>query len=78
MFGSISVLATNQGINILLNIFFGVIVNAAMGITNQVSNAINQLVVNFQMAFNPQITKSYAKGDREYWETLVFQSAKVF
>lgn len=77
MFGSISVLATNQGINILLNIFFGVIVNAAMGITNQVSNAINQLVVNFQMAFNPQITKSYAKGDREYWETLVFQSAKV-
>lgn len=77
MFGSISAIATSQGVNMLLNIFFGVIVNAAMGITNQVSNAINQLVVNFQMAFNPQITKSYAKGDREYWETLVFQAAKI-
>lgn len=77
MFGSLSVITTNQGINILLNMFFGVAVNAAIGITNQISNAINQLVINFQMAFNPQITKSYAKGDRKYWEALVFRSAKV-
>ncbi|MDD3040123.1 oligosaccharide flippase family protein [Bacteroides sp.] len=76
MFGSLSVMAANQGVNLLLNIFFGVVVNAAMGITNQISNAINQLVLNIQVAFNPQITKSYAKGDREYWETLVFRSAK--
>lgn len=77
MFGSLSVVATNQGLNMLLNIFFGVVVNAAMGITNQISNAVNQLVLNFQVAFNPQITKSYAIGDKAYYELLIFRSAKI-
>ena len=63
--GSSSVVLTNYGINILLNIFFGVAVNAARGITTQVDNALNQFVSNFVMALNPQITKSYASGNRE-------------
>ena len=62
--GSSSVVLTNYGINILLNIFFGVAVNAARGITTQVDNALNQFVSNFVMALNPQITKSYASGNR--------------
>lgn len=77
IFGSLSVIATNQGTNILLNVFFGVVVNAAMGIANQVVNAVNLFVSNLQMAFNPQITKSYALGDRMYLMALVFRGAKI-
>jgi O-antigen/teichoic acid export membrane protein len=77
MFGSMSVIAATQGINVLLNIFFGVVVNAAMGITNQVANAVNQFVSNFQIAFNPRITKSYAENDKIYLESLMFRSAKM-
>ena len=77
MFGSMSVIATNQGVNILLNLFHGVATNAAMGITNQVSNAVNQFVNNFQIAFNPRIVKSYAEKDHVYLESLMFRSAKL-
>jgi len=72
---SSSVLMT-QGINILLNLFFGVIVNAAQGIAMQVQNAIGSFINNFMTALNPQITKSYAGGDREYMMTLVQQGAR--
>ena len=64
MLGSLSVIATNQGVNILMNTFFGVIVNSAMGIATQVSGAVNQFIGNFQIAFNPQITKYYANNDQ--------------
>ena len=63
MFGVFAGISYNQGINILLNMFFGVIVNAARSICYQVIGAVNQLVTNFQLALNPPITKSYAKGD---------------
>lgn len=76
LFGSISVVATHQGINMLLNIFFGVGVNAAMGISNQVCSSVNNFISNFQTAFNPQITKSFAAGEKIYLESLIFQSAK--
>lgn len=74
--GSSSVVLTNYGINILLNIFFGVAVNAARGITTQVDNALNQFVSNFVMALNPQITKSYASGNREYMMKLVMTGSR--
>ena len=77
MFGSMSVIATNQGVNVLLNLFHGVATNAAMGITNQVSNAVNRFVNNFQIAFNPRIVKSYAEKDHVYLESLMFRSAKL-
>lgn len=72
---SSSVLAT-YGINVLLNIFFGVAVNAARGIAAQVDNAVSQFVGNFIMALNPQITKSYASGDREYMIKLVVSGSR--
>lgn len=77
LFGSLSVVGSNQGVNIILNIFFGVVVNAAMGIANQVCNAVNQFVSNFQIAFNPQIIKLHATGDQEQLITLLFRSAKL-
>ena len=65
------------GINALVNIFSGVIVNAAMGIATQVNTAIFQLMNNFQTAFNPQITKSYAAKDIDYFMQLIFRTSRI-
>ena len=65
-----------QGVNILMNVYFGVAVNAARGIAVQAGAAISQFVQSFTTAVNPQITKSYAAGDLEYMHTLVCQSSK--
>ena len=74
--GGISAVAALQGVNMLLNVFHGVIVNAAYGLMTQVSNVINQFASNFFAAVNPQITKSYAKGDMDYLHSLLFRSGK--
>lgn len=66
----------NQGVSILINIFFGVTLNAARGIASQVDNMVQSFVRNFTTALNPQITKSYAKGDFQYMHKLVFAGAK--
>lgn len=52
----------NQGINILINLFFGVTINAARGIANQVESAVIRFVNDFTTAINPQLTQSYAAG----------------
>jgi len=65
-----------QGVNMLLNMFYGVIVNAAYGIMTQVSSAMNLFASNFLVAVEPQITKSYAKGDIDYLHRLLFHSVK--
>lgn len=75
-FGNTSWILNTQGIDILINLFFGVTLNAARGIANQVNNIVQGFVSNFMTALNPQITKSYAKGDFEYLQRLVFQGAK--
>ena len=64
--GNIAGVAKGQGVNILLNIFFGPVVNAARGVSTQVQSAVQSFVTNFQMAVNPQIIKSYAADEREY------------
>src|SRR5690606_11824845 len=74
--GASSAILMRQGVNILLNIFFGVAVNAARGIAGQVETSITNFVTNFMMALNPQITKSYARNDRDYTFTLVNQGAR--
>lgn len=76
MFGSLAAIGFSQGINILLNIFFGPVVNAARGITTQVQGAIQQFCANFQTAMNPQITKSYAINDTDYLHNLIFRSSR--
>lgn len=74
--GASSGVLLSQGVNILMNIFFGVAVNAARSIASQVDNAVNMLVNNFTIALNPQITKSYASGDLSYMHDLVCKGAK--
>ncbi len=76
MFGNLSAVFFGQGLNMLLNVFFGPVVNAARGVAVQVQNAIQQFVGNFQMALNPQITKNYAKGEMQEMHKLMFRSAR--
>lgn len=76
LFGAVASMSADQGLNLLLNLFFGVTVNAAMGIANQVSAAVNQFAINFQTAFRPQIVKSYAEGNMEYLHQLICRSSK--
>lgn len=65
-----------QGVNVITNLFFGVTSNAARGVATQVDGAVRQLVNNFILALNPQITKSYAAGEHDYTLRLVYQGAK--
>lgn len=74
--GNVSSVTYNQGTNILLNIFFGPIVNASRGVSYQLSNSIFGFVSNFQIAVNPQIIKSFAIGDYSYLHKLVISGAK--
>lgn len=65
-----------QGVNMLINMFFGVSFNAARGIAVQVDGAIMQFVNNFVMAINPQITKNYAAGNINEMNALVCRGAR--
>ena len=62
--GNSATLLNNQGINMILNIFVGVTINAARGIASMVESVVLSFVNNFTMALNPQITKSYAASDK--------------
>lgn len=75
MIGSISALAQGQGLNILLNVFYGPIVNAARGIAYQVQGAITQFSNNFMTAVRPQIIKLYAEGKVKEMLQLVEHSS---
>ncbi len=77
MFGSLAVVGFQQGINILLNMFFGVTVNAAFGIANKVNSLVNQFFTGFQTAANPQITKAYASGDISAQVMLINRTTKI-
>ncbi len=66
----------SQGVNVLINVYFSPAVNAARGISFQVNNVITQFSLNFMKAVNPQITKSYSSGNKEYMMSLVYKSAK--
>lgn len=74
--GSVAFTLNWQGITLLLNSFFGVVVNAARGVAGALSNVVNQFVFSFQTAMRPQIVKSYAKGNVKEMERLIFYSSQ--
>lgn len=76
LFGNVAAVATNQGINILLNLFFGATVNAARAIAFQVNSAITGFVTSLQMSINPQIVKSYASDNHVYFHQLIMRGSK--
>lgn len=76
MNGAIALIGYTQGLNLLLNFFFGPAVNAARGIAVTVQGKVMQFCSNFQMAINPQITKNYASGNFEYMHELIYNASK--
>ena len=76
LFGGVASMSASQGINMVMNIFCGVAVNAAMGIANQVNAAVYQFVSNFQTAFQPQIVKRYSAEEHDALILLIFRASK--
>jgi O-antigen/teichoic acid export membrane protein len=76
LFGNIAAVARGQGNNILLNLFFGPIANAAFAITLIVQGIVGSFVGNFQVAVNPQIIKNYSQGNLVEMQKLISRSSK--
>lgn len=76
LFGSIANMVRNQGLSFLVNIFYGVGLNAAIGIATQVCGGVTQFVGGFQQAFNPQLTKAEASSNKNYQINLISSTAK--
>jgi O-antigen/teichoic acid export membrane protein len=76
LWGSASLLLYEQGVNILLNIFYGPLINAARSISFQIGSAISTFSYNFQTAIKPQIIKSYAKNDYKGVDSIVTIGSK--
>jgi O-antigen/teichoic acid export membrane protein len=77
MGGHIAYAGYNQGLNLLLNLFFGPVVNAARAVSVQAQAAVSQFALNFQMAINPQITKTYASGQLEEMHQLIYRGTRL-
>jgi len=77
LIGNLSSVSYNQGVSLLLNVFFGPIINAARGICIQLNGALNGLVANLQTALNPQIIKTYAKRQYREMHELIFFGSKL-
>lgn len=75
-FGNGAYMLNTQGVDMLINVFFGVTFNAARGVAGQVQHAVMQFVNNFTVAMNPQITKSYAANEMGYMYKLICRGAK--
>ncbi len=76
IWGNLAATLCGTGLNLLLNVFFGPVVNAARAVAVQVETAIAQFSSNFLMAVNPQITKLYAQGNLQDMHKLLFQASK--
>lgn len=76
LLGGMSNIGQVHGINIIVNMFFGVTVNAAMGIANQVNSALTMFVNNFATAFNPQIIKTFSSGEKDNFFKLLHNTSR--
>lgn len=74
--GNLAFACNTQGLNIVLNLFFGTVINAARGIAFQIQALVTQFANNFQIAVKPQVVKYYAAGQLKEMEKLVINSAK--
>lgn len=76
-YDGVSQTVKNQGVNILINFFFGPVVNAARGISYQIKSALLGFVMNITTAANPQLVQSYASGNKERASKLMFTVSKL-
>lgn len=77
LFGSAASIIRNQGMTILLNLFFGPVVNAARAVAVQVNAAMISFAQNFSTALRPQIIKSYASGERNRMLRMMLSGTKI-
>ena len=77
LFGSFSSIMQEQGINLVINFFFGPIVNAARGVATQVNAGLEGFVNNITMPVRPQVVQSYARGDKNRMMNLTFSISKL-
>lgn len=75
MIGYLASVLRQQGLNLLMNVFFGTLLNAAHGIANSIRAVLDSFVGNIYMAARPQITKYYASGDLDGMWTLVYRTS---
>ena len=73
---STSTLLSSQGVNIILNMYFGTSINAARGIASQINGTVGAFSKNFMTSLAPQITKSYAANELDYTKSLLCRGAK--
>lgn len=77
IFGSLSSVMKEQGINLVLNLFFGPVVNAARGIAQQINGGLQSFVSNITTPVRPQVIKSYARGDYDRTMKLIYSVSKL-
>ena len=77
MIGALASVGKGQGLNIVINLFFGTVVNAARGIAFQINNVVSSFSMNFMKAIDPQITKSYASGDNDRFFAIFCSASKI-
>ena len=77
VFEAIAYVLQGQGLNVLMNSFFGPIVNAARGISFQIHGAVHAFSYNVGMAFKPQITESYAQSNFDRTKSLFYSLSKI-
>ena len=77
MWGNLAYVCYTQGLNMMLNVFFGPVVNAARGVAVQVQGTVGNFANNFQMAMTPQITKTYASGQLKETHQLIFKGSRL-
>ena len=77
LFGSLAGVLKEQGINLILNLFFGPVVNAARGIANQINGGLQNFVYNLSTSVRPQVIQSYAVGDKERTMHLTYSISKL-
>ena len=75
--GAIAAVGKNQGMNIIINIFFGTVINAARAIAYQVNSVISSFAQNFMKAVDPRITKAYANGNENEFVRIIYISSKL-
>lgn len=76
LWGAAAYVLKDQGVSVVLNIFFGPVVNASRAISYQVNSAINSFAQNLTLAMSPQIIKSYACNDIHRVLQLLFRGTK--
>ena len=77
LLGTFAFLLKGQGLNMLLNVYFGTVINAARGVAYQVNGAINGFSANIATAFRPQIVNSYANNDHVRTRQMMFVESKI-